>query len=128
MHAHWQKCADMFYLPKLFLIPQLLSILLINTCIIVVYAFQNCPTLKSIVKNCDKLVAVRYLSDILSFIKLLRGKFHSQFTRTEAQGFSAKDFIAKHSAILNLPPPKLENMVQSFINAWNVAIKHFEGQ
>ena len=79
------------------------------------------------VQNCDKLVAVQFLPDILLLVKMLRGKFHSQFTRTQAEGFSADDFIAKHSDTLNLPHTKLKNMVQSFVKAWNVAIKHFDG-
>ena len=76
----------------------------------------------AMVNNCDALVAVKSLPDILVLIKILSDKFHSQVTRAQAEETSIKYFISRNFSDFNLPQQKLESMVSNYVRAWNTAI------
>jgi len=74
------------------------------------------------VSNCDKLMAVKYLPDVLALIRVVREKFHCQFSRKEAKSVSALEIIARHAGELDLSQQRLTEMINSFTKSWNLAI------
>ena len=75
-----------------------------------------------LVKNCDTLIAVRSLPDIVLLTKLLSNMFHTQFTRKQAKEMLIKDLLGEHLSDFNLPKEKLDELVHSFVKAWNIAV------
>ena len=78
--------------------------------------------MNAFVKNCDTFVAVKSLPDIFFLIKLLSDTFHTQFTRKDAKEILIKDFLESHMSDFNLSQQRLDDLVQSFVKAWNIAL------
>ncbi|XP_067940321.1 E3 ubiquitin-protein ligase RNF213-like [Watersipora subatra] len=83
---------------------------------------KELPVLTATVTNCDVLVAVNSLPEVIHLIKILSSKFHGRFTRAQAKEIKIGSFIVRHTKTLNIPEERLEKMVRSYVKAWNTAI------
>jgi len=81
------------------------------------------PFLRCVVKNCEKLIALGQLPDIVSLVLLIREKFHGQFTRAEAKELRVRAFLRCHAEDFGVPEPTLYSMVQNYVKAWNSMLK-----
>lgn len=88
-------------------------------CLVISY-LKDYPTLRHMVKNCDSLVAVRLLPDVLELMKVFSDKFHSKFNRRMTSKEQIGQFCRKHEHEV----PNIKHLVESFIFAWNTMATH----
>ena len=77
---------------------------------------QDFPTLRLIANNCEALSAVQYLPDVLELMRIFCDKFHSTYKRDGAAKLQIGQFVSTHQTEI----PKIKELVDNFITAWNI--------
>lgn len=82
------------------------------------FALQGCPNLQLVIDNSARLVALKYLPDVLTLLQSINNKYHSRYSRWEARELRVGDFCVRTGDDI----PNVRVLVDNFILAWNLMI------
>ncbi|KAF6032078.1 hypothetical protein EB796_009578 [Bugula neritina] len=86
---------------------------------LLVSTYKEAPRLCDVINSSEKLMALKYLPDILNLMRLLNGEFHSKFSRAKADSLTIRDFCDQYATEAN----GIRRLTNSYISSWNLMLQ-----